>query len=202
MCTLYPAWELVAEPRVRSRLASRQSLRLWSHWASLSPCLHPRHQAVEARLLLSDRCRTTSSALDDVSSWRAGRAEPSCARRLLALLDPRLSGPRDATRIDVFLSPSCVETHPLWSLQLGYVEKRRRMRLIRPTTPRRARSSSAVVVGAGLVAWMLVSDDWDALLNDAHGATVLGVVAGVLMAATLLALIALTSAATRRRRGR
>ena len=60
--------------------------------------------------------------------------------------------------------------------------------------------SVAVVSVATLVAWILVSDDWDSLINDANGTTALGVVVGVVMAATLLALTAITSAATHRRR--
>jgi hypothetical protein len=59
-----------------------------------------------------------------------------------------------------------------------------------------------VLVCVTLAVWMLISDDWDGILNDANGVTALSLAAGVLLAATLLAPIGLTNAAKRRRRGR
>lgn len=80
---------------------------------------------------------------------------------------------------------------------------RRRMKRIPPSTPRRGHSIIGVILAVGgLVAWILLSDEWDAILNDRSATTALGVAVGFVMSAVLLTLIALLSAATQKRRQR
>ena len=50
-----------------------------------------------------------------------------------------------------------------------------------------------------LLAWMALSDDWGAILNDGAATTVAGLAVGTVISAVLVAIIALTAKAARDR---
>jgi hypothetical protein len=60
--------------------------------------------------------------------------------------------------------------------------------------------AAAALAGCVLIAWMLLSDDWDDIVNNGSAGNALSVTAGVTITAFLLAMLVLLVWATSRRR--
>jgi TctA family transporter len=74
------------------------------------------------------------------------------------------------------------------------------MRRTLPSTPPRFRTAVAALAGAALIAWMLLSDDGNDLVNNGGAGNALSVAVGFALVAFLLAMLVLLLRATSRGR--